>query len=132
MSAISNNLENQLLNALLDAQPYPTHSTVWLALFDATQDLEANSFAGEISASGYARQIVNFGTASGGEISNSQAVTFTPTGTWTGIRAIAVVTAAGGVQGNGEILFWTLIPTLTAQSGVNLVINPGELKVRLN
>tara|TARA_R110000796_G_scaffold78978_7_gene175925 strand:+ start:1222 stop:1620 length:399 start_codon:yes stop_codon:yes gene_type:complete len=132
MSAISNNLENQLLNALLDQAAYPTHSTVWIALFGTGYNLESNSFGAEITGSGYARQIANFGTANGGEITNTQTITFDVNSAWETIEAIAIVTGAGGVQGNGDILFWTTINSLNAQNNLDLVINPGELKVRLN
>ena len=121
MSAISNNLENQLLNALLDQAAYPTHSTVWIALFGTGYNLESNSFGAEITGSGYAS-----------EITNTQTITFDVNSAWETIEAIAIVTGAGGVQGNGDILFWTTINSLNAQNNLDLVINPGELKVRLN
>lgn len=132
MSAISNSLENQLLNALLDAQPYPTHSTVYLALFGPNHNLESDSFQDEVTGTGYARQIVNFGTADGGQITNSQTITFDVNSNWSAVRATAIVTSSGGVNGDGNILFWTTVNLLYPQSGVDLVINPGELKVRLN
>lgn len=60
--------ENAVLGLVRNA------ATFWLALF--TEMPGENSEGREVSGGGYARQRVSFGEASGGEMSNSEALEF--------------------------------------------------------
>lgn len=78
MSAMSNYLENEILDHILGTGSY-TMPTVYLALFTAVTDGEAGTVT-EVSGSGYSRQLCAFGAASGGVASNSALEQFTAAG----------------------------------------------------
>lgn len=78
MSALSNFLENELLDHSLGVGSYTMPVAVYLALF--TSDPTDAGSGTEVSGSGYARQAVTFTAASGGATSNSSAETFTASG----------------------------------------------------
>lgn len=95
MSAMTNYLENEILDHILGTGSWTMPSTVYLALFTAAPG-EAGGGT-EVSGSGYARQATAFGAASGGVASNS---------------AIEAFTAAGGNW--GTITHWALFDASTS------------------
>ena len=78
MSAISNFLENELLDHTLGIASYTAPSTIYLALF-TTDPTDADTGT-EVSGFGYARQETTFGAAVSGASSNTTAETFSATG----------------------------------------------------
>lgn len=78
MTALSNFLENELLDHSLGTAAYTAPSAVYLALF--TSDPTDAGSGTEVSGSGYSRQEIAFGAASGGTASNSSEETFTASG----------------------------------------------------
>lgn len=74
MSAMSNYLENEILDHVLGTGAYTHPSQVYIGL--ATASFGEGNTGTELSGSGYARQAINFSAASGGTTSNSANVDF--------------------------------------------------------
>jgi len=116
MSAMSNFLENEILDHVLSTGAYAMPSTIYLGLSTATFD-EDNSGT-ELSGSGYARQSITFAAASSGSASSNATVTFpTATGSWGTVTSWGLFDASSSgnlliygdfttskVVGNGDIL----------------------------
>lgn len=107
MSAISNYLEDALINHIFRNTDFARTANIYVALFTA-----APSDAGggtEVSGGSYARQAVATGSssgwaaASGGATENSSAITFpTATANWGEIVAMGLFDALS----SGNLLFW--------------------------
>lgn len=117
MSALSDYLENKLVDLILRGQTFTPPATVFVALLTA-----APSDAGggtEVSAAGYARVGVTASLANwagtqgagttvassgtGGQTSNNNAVTFgAPTANWGSVTHVALFDASSG----GNLLAW--------------------------
>lgn len=81
MAAMSNYLENALINATLRNTAYTSPSTVYVALF--TSDPTDAGSGTEVSGGSYARKSATFGAPSNGVSSISSAVEFDQaTGSW--------------------------------------------------
>lgn len=81
MAAMSNYLENALINATLRNTSYTSPSTVYVALF--TSDPTDAGTGTEVSGGSYARQAATFGSPSNGASSISSAIEFPQaTGSW--------------------------------------------------
>jgi hypothetical protein len=74
MSAMSNYLENALINATLRNTSYTSPATVYAALF--TSDPTDAGTGTEVSGGSYARKAITFGAPSNGASTNSAAVEF--------------------------------------------------------
>lgn len=93
MSALSDFLENELLDHVLRNSAYVPPATVYVALF-TTPTTDAGGGT-EVSGGSYARTAVTFAAAAGGACSNSGAVTFpTATVSWGTVTHLAVMDAA--------------------------------------
>lgn len=117
MSAMSDYLENKLVDHLFRAQTFAAPATLHVGLLTAAP---SDSGGGtEVSGNSYARVAVTTaltafaGTQSagsttassgtGGQTSNNAVVTFpTPTGTWGNVTHFGIYDAASG----GNLLFW--------------------------
>ena len=117
MSAMSDYLENKLIDQLFRGQTAPTTTTLYVGLLTA-----APSDAGggtEVSGNSYARVAVTSSLANwagtqsagstvassgtGGQTSNNNAITFpTPSGTWGTVTHFGIYDATSG----GNLLFW--------------------------
>lgn len=117
MSAMSDYLENKLVDQLFRGQTAPTTTTLYVALYTA-----APSDAGggtEVTGGSYARVAVTSSlanwagtqsagsttasTGTGGQTSNNAAITFpTPSASWGTVTHFAIYDAATG----GNELFW--------------------------
>lgn len=81
MAALSNYLENALINATLRNTAYSSPATVYAALF--TSDPTDAGTGTEVSGGSYARKAITFGAPSNGASTNSGAVEFDQaTGNW--------------------------------------------------
>lgn len=78
MSAMSDYLENELLDHALGTGALTSPASIYLALF-TTDPTDADSGT-EVSGNGYARQEITFGAAASGTASNSTEETFTASG----------------------------------------------------
>lgn len=79
-------IENQLLDALVGTAAYSVTTPIKLALVTANgNDATAGT---EVTGGGYARQTIAFGSASAGQIANNAVINFTnmPTATVVGIE----------------------------------------------
>lgn len=107
--ALSDYLENKLLDHSLGTAAYTMPSTVYVALFTA-DPTDANAGT-EVSGGGYERQAVTFNAASGGSTSNSADVIFpVATASWGTIGWEGIYDAA-----TGDNLLWHGAPN-TAKS----------------
>ena len=81
MSAMSDYLENEILDHILGTGAYTMPTTVYIGL--STASMNDNASGTEISGNNYARQSVAFSAASGGTTSNSGNIEFpAATGSW--------------------------------------------------
>lgn len=117
MSAMSDFLENRLIDQLFRGQAAPTTTTLHVGLLTAAP---SDSGGGtEVSGGSYARVAVTSSlanwagtqsagssvasTGSGGQTSNNVAITFpTPTAGWGNVTHFGIYDAASG----GNLLFW--------------------------
>lgn len=127
MSAMSDYLENKLVDQLFRGQTAPTTSTLYIALLTAAP---SDSGGGtEVSGNAYARVAVTSSLANwagtqsagsttassgtGGQTSNNSVITFpTPTATWGVVTHFAIYDAATA----GNLLFYG---TLTIAKTIN-------------
>lgn len=117
MSAMSDYLENKLIDQLFRAQAAPTTTTLYVGLLTAAP---SDSGGGtEVSGGSYTRVTVTSSLANwagtqaaastvassgtGGQTSNNAAITFpTPTATWGTVTHFGIYDAASA----GNLLFW--------------------------
>lgn len=94
MAALSDYLENELLDHFLGTGAYAAPTTVYIGLFTTPTDDAGGGT--ELTGNGYARQAVAFDPAAGGSASNTALITFQNDGTgdWGTITHQAVFDAA--------------------------------------
>lgn len=125
MSAMSDHLENEILDHILSVGSYTMPSAVYLGLSVASMADDASGT--ELSGSGYARQAVTFSAASGGTTSNSAAITFpTATGTWGSVGFWSLWDAAS--SGN-MLLHGSFSAAKSIASGDVLRVSAGDLDI---
>jgi len=141
MSAMSNFLENKLVDQLFRAQAAPTTSTLYIGLFTAAP---SDSGGGtEVSGNNYSRATVTSSLANwagtqsagstiassgtGGVTSNNGAITFaTPSATWGTVTHFGIFDAASA----GNLLFHGALTTSkTVNSGDTVSFPVGTLTV---
>jgi hypothetical protein len=126
--SFSDYLENKLLDHAFRNVAYTPPAAVYVALYTAAP---SDSGGGtEVSGNGYARVEATFGAASGGEISNSSAVTFDPaTGSWGEITHFGIFDAAssGNLLDHGAL---TTPKTIDAEDTADFAV--GILTVTLD
>jgi hypothetical protein len=127
MSAISNYLENALINAVLRNIPYTSPTTVYLALF--TSDPTDANTGTEVSGGSYQRQQITFNAPTDGMVSNSNEILFpVATANWGTITHIGIFDAATG----GNLLFYgAVITSKTISTNDQLKINVGDISITL-
>jgi hypothetical protein len=125
MAALTDYLENALLNEVLRNVGYTPAATVYLALFTtATSDAGGGT---EVTGGSYARQAITFSAASGGATENSGAVTFAgmPAATVTHAAIYDALTA-------GNMLFHgALSASQVVAGGASLVFAAGAIDASL-
>ncbi|WP_416045951.1 hypothetical protein [Priestia megaterium] len=127
MTAMSNYLENVLINATLRGQTYTAPTTVYLALY--TSNPTDSATGTEVVDGGYVRQIISFGTPSNGASSNGSDVIFPiATASWGTVTHIAIFDADTG----GNLLYYgALTASKTIASGDQLKVAAGDITVTL-
>jgi hypothetical protein len=127
MTAMSNYLENVLINTTLRGQTYTAPTFVYLALF--TSDPTDAATGTEVSGGGYLRQTISFGTPSNGASSSGSDVIFPiATASWGTVTHIAIYDA----QTAGNMLFYgQLTASKTIASGDQLRVAAGDITVTL-
>ena len=92
MAAMSNYLENALINATLRNTTYTSPATVYVALY--TSDPTDANTGTECTGASYARESMAFGAPSNGASTNSSAVEFDQaTGAWGTITHFGILDA---------------------------------------
>ncbi len=127
MSAISNYLENALINAVLRNIPYTSPSAVYLALY--TSDPTDANTGTEVTGGSYQRQQITFSAPSDGMVSNSNEILFpVATANWGTVTHIGILDAATG----GNLLFYGAVTTpKTISTNDQLKINAGDISITL-
>lgn len=112
MAAMSNYLENALINATLRNTAYSTPATVYAALF--TSDPTDAGSGTEVSGNGYTRKSIAFNAPSNGAATNSSAVEFDQaTGNWGTITHFGIYDAStsGNLLYHGQLSSSKVIET---------------------
>ena len=127
MTAMSNYLENALINATLRNTSYTSPSTVYVALF--TSDPTDAGSGTECSGGAYARQSATFGAPSDGASSISADVEFPQaTGSWGTITHFGIFDASS----SGNLLYHgALTASKTIATGDVIKITSSNLTVTL-
>lgn len=127
MSAMSDYLENALINAVLRNTSYTSVATVYAALFTTATDDAASGT--EVTGGSYARTAVTFGAPSNGVTSNSGTVTFpTATASWGTVTHFSIYDAAAA--GN-RLFHGALQVSKTVDSGDVFTFPTGNLQITL-
>jgi len=127
MAAMSNYLENAIVNGTLRATTYTAPTTIYVGLY-TTDPTDANTGT-EVSGGSYARVAVTFAAPSNGASITSADVTFpTATGTWGTVAYFGVLDAltAGNLLYHGVFAASKSITT-----GDVLKITAGNLSITL-
>ena len=126
--AMTNYLEDALLNEVLRNTGYTPVATVYAALFTAAPG-EAGGGT-EVSGGAYARTAVTFAAPASGQCSNSADVTFpTASANWGTVTHVAIMDASSG----GNMLFYgALDASKTVNSGDSIKFATGNLVVALD
>lgn len=127
MSAISNYLENALVNATLRNTAYTSPATVYVGLF-TTDPTDAGSGT-EVSGGSYVRQSATFAAPSNGASSTSADVTFPQaTANWGTVTHFGIYDASTA----GNLLYHGALTTSkTIETGDVFKISSGNLTVTL-
>lgn len=127
MSAMSNYLENALINATLRNTSYTSPTTVYVGLYTSNPG-EGNTGT-EVSGGSYARQSATFGAPSDGVSTNSATLTFpTATASWGTITHVGILDAST----SGNLLYYAALDaSKTIGSGDVFTISSGNLSVTL-
>jgi hypothetical protein len=127
MAAMSNYLENALINASLRNTGYTSPTTVYVGLY-TTDPTDANTGT-EVSGGSYARQSSTFGAPSDGASTTSADVTFpTCTSDWGTVTHFGILDAST----SGNLLYHgALNNSKNIQTGDILKIEAGNLTVTL-
>jgi len=113
MAAMSNYLENALINATLRATTFTSPATVYVGLY--TSDPTDANTGTECTGASYARKSMTFGAPSNGVSTNSSAVEFDQaTGSWGTITHFGILDALT----SGNLLYHgALTSSKTIESG---------------
>lgn len=125
MSAMSDYLENEILDHILGTGAYTAPTTVYVGLSTAT--LADDASGTELSGSGYARQSATFNAAASGTADNSAAIEFpAATASWGTVSHFGIYDAAS----SGNLLIHGAFTTAKLiDSGDILKISAGDLDI---
>jgi len=127
MTAMSDYLENALINATLRGQTFTAPSTIYLALY--TSDPTDLGTGAEVTGGAYARQPVTFGLPANGASSVAADVLFPiATAGWGTITHIGLFDAASA----GNLLYYgALTNTKSIAANDQLKVAAGDITVTL-
>ena len=127
MSAMSDYLEDAILDHILRNTSFTSPTTVYLALFTSDPGEAPGSPSGEVVGFGYARQACAFDAASGGATANSATEQFTADGgDWGTIAYWALYDAA--VDGN-MLIHGAFSVSRTINDGDTFPVAAGDLDI---
>lgn len=125
MSAMSDYLENEILDHILGTGAYTMPSAVYVGL--ATATLADDNSGTELTGNGYARVAATFNAASSGTADNSAAIEFSAaTASWGTVSHFGLFDASSG----GNLLIHGAFTTAKLiDSGDILKISAGDLDI---
>jgi len=125
MSAMSDYLENEILDHILGTGAYTMPSTVYVGL--STGSFNDDNSGTELSGSNYARESISFGAASSGTASNDAAVEFNAaTGSWGTVSHFGIFDAL--TSGN-LLIHGALTASKVIETGDILKIAIGDMDI---
>lgn len=125
MSAMSNYLENEILDHILGTGSYTMPSAVYIGL--STGSFGDGNTGTELAGSGYARVSATFNAAASGTADNASAIQFAAaTGSWGSVSHFGVFDAAS--SGN-LLIHGAFSAAKTIASGDILKIDAGDLDI---
>jgi hypothetical protein len=125
MSAMSDYLENEILDHILATGSYTAPTAVYVGL--STASFADDNSGTELSGSGYARVAATFGAAASGTASNSAAIEFpAATGSWGTVSHFGIFDAS--TAGN-LLIHGAFTASKVIASGDILKISTGDLDI---
>ena len=125
MSAMSDYLENEILDHILSVGSYTMPTNVYVGL--STGSFADDNSGTEITGNNYARVVASFGAAASGTASNDAAIEFAAaTGSWGSISHFGIFDASS--SGN-LLIHGAFTAAKTIASGDILKISTGDLDV---
>ena len=125
MSAMSDYLENQILDHILATGAYTMPTTVYVGL--STGSFNDDNSGTELSGNNYARESISFGAASSGTASNDAAVEFNAaTGSWGTVSHFGIFDAS--TSGN-LLIHGALTASKVIETGDILKIAIGDMDI---
>ena len=125
MSAMSDYLENEILDHILGTGAYTMPTTVYVGL--STGSFGDDNSGTELSGSGYARQSISFGAAASGTASNDAAVEFpAATGSWGTVSHFGLFDAS---TGGNLLIHGALTASKVIETGDILKIAVGDMDI---
>ena len=112
MSAMSDYLENEILDHILGTGAYTMPATVYVGL--STGSFNDDNSGTELTGNNYSRKVITFGAASSGTASNNAAVEFdAATGSWGTVSHFGIFDAssAGNLLIHGALTASKVIET---------------------
>ena len=125
MSALSDYLENEILDHILSVGAYTMPTNVYVGL--STGSFGDDNSGTELTGNNYARKVASFGAASSGASSNDAAIEFAAaTGSWGSVSHFGIFDASS----SGNLLIHGAFTTAkTIASGDILKIPTGDLDI---
>ena len=125
MSALSDYLENEILDHILGTGAYTMPTNVYVGL--STGSFVDDNSGTELSGSGYTRKVASFGAASSGTASNDAAIEFpAATGSWGSISHFGIFDASS--SGN-LLIHGALTSSKVIESGDILKVAVGDMDI---
>jgi hypothetical protein len=125
MSAMSDYLENEILDHILGTGAYTMPTTVYVGL--STGSFNDDNSGTELSGSGYARQSIAFNAASNGTADNSGAVDFpAATGSWGTVSHFGLFDAS---TGGNLLIHGALTASKAVATGDILRVAAGDMDI---
>ena len=125
MSAMSDYLENEILDHILGTGAYTMPTTVYVGL--STGSFNDDNSGTELSGSGYARQSIAFNAASNGTADNSGSVDFpAATGSWGTVSHFGLFDAS---TGGNLLIHGALTASKVVDTGDILRIAAGDMDI---
>jgi hypothetical protein len=125
MSALSDHLENEILDHILSTGAYTMPTNVYVGL--STGSFNDDNSGTELSGSGYTRKVASFGAASSGTASNDAAIEFpAATGSWGTISHFGIFDAS--TSGN-LLIHGALTSSKVIESGDILKVAVGDMDI---
>lgn len=125
MSAMSDYLENEILDHILGTGAYTMPTTVYVGL--STGSFNDDNSGTELSGSGYARQTIAFNAASNGTADNSGSVDFpAATGSWGTVSHFGLFDAS---TGGNLLIHGALTASKAVATGDILRVAAGDMDI---